>query len=51
MPLESFLIRLKEAGYPGEFTLDISPESLSAGDDEKVEKRIMRAEEYLRRYF
>jgi sugar phosphate isomerase/epimerase len=51
MPLESFLIRLKEAGYPGDFTLDVSPEVLSIGDDEEVVKRIRSAEEYLRRYF
>lgn len=51
MPLESFLIRLRDVGYPGEFTLDISPESINAGNDNEVVARIKKAEDYLHRYF
>ncbi len=51
MPLESFLIRLRDVGYPGEFTLDISPESISAGNDNEVVARIKKAQDYLSRYF
>ena len=51
MPLESFLIRLRDVGYPGEFTLDISPESIFAGNDNEVVARIKKAQDYLSRYF
>lgn len=51
MPLESFLIRLKEAGYMGEFALDVSPESLSIDEDSTIIKRIQEAEQFLYRYF
>jgi sugar phosphate isomerase/epimerase len=51
MPLESLLIRMKEAEFPGEFILDVSPASLSVGNDSEVIKRIEKAEEYLHRYF
>ena len=51
MPLESLLIRMKEAGYTGDFTLDIDPKNLSIGDDTTVIKRLQFAREYLERYF
>ena len=51
MPLESFLIRLRELEYPGEFCLDLAPEVLSVWNDNEVVARIKKAEEYLGRYF
>ena len=51
MPLESLLIRMKEAGYDGHFSLDIEPESLSAGIDDDVEDRIREAYHFLLKYF
>lgn len=51
MPLESFLIRLKEVGYPGEFTLDLAPEVITVWNDNEVVERIKKAETYLGRYF
>ncbi len=51
MPLESLLIRMKEAGYTGDFALDIEPKNLSVSDDATVIKRLRNAREYLERYF
>ena len=51
MPLESLLIRMKEAGYSGLFSLDVSPDALSAGDDETIVKRLQGAERFLEKYF
>lgn len=51
MPLESLLIRMKEAGYTGLFSLDINPKMLLAGDDEKVRKKLEEAKEFLYKYF
>jgi sugar phosphate isomerase/epimerase len=51
MPLESLLIRMKEAGYTGPFSLDIDPRSLSIGHDASVIKRIQDSRSYLERYF
>lgn len=51
MPLESFLIRLKEAGYTGYFALDIDASELGIGDDTSVIERIKKARNYLEHYF
>lgn len=51
MPLESFLIRLKEAKYQGNFSLQVSPSALGAGDDEQVHKELLRAKNYLSKYY
>lgn len=51
MPLESLLIRMKEAGYEGPFSLDIDPKYLSIGEDKKVIERIIQSKNYLERYF
>ena len=51
MPLESLLIRMKEAGYSGLFSLDVTPDALSAGDDETIVKRLQGAERFLEKYF
>jgi sugar phosphate isomerase/epimerase len=51
MPLESFLIRLKELEFPGVFTLDVAPEVIFAGNDNEVVARIKKAQDYLSRYF
>lgn len=51
MPLESLLIRMREAGYTGHFALDIDPRSLEAGDDEAVTKNLEKAKAFLEKYF
>lgn len=51
MPLESLLIRMKESGYRGNFSLDVNPKMLSAGDDEKVTKKLEEAKKFLQKYF
>ncbi len=51
MPLESFLIRLKEAGYTGHFTLDIDARELGIWDAGEVKTRIEKSRAYLERYF
>lgn len=51
MPLESLLIRMKEAGYSGNFTLDIDPHSLAVGDDSTVVSQIKKAGVFLEKYF
>ncbi len=52
MPLESLLIRMKEAGYNGIFSLDITPISLNAGSsDHEVIQNIQKSKEYLMKYF
>lgn len=35
MPLESFLIKIREFGYTGYFSLAVDPKSLSAGSSDK----------------
>ena len=51
MPLESLLIKLREAGYKNYFTLKIAPKELGAGDDEDVMKNLESAKKYYRRHF
>jgi len=51
MPLESLLIKLRDIGYSGMFSLHVNPESLEAGQDDKVIARLEEAKRYLRKYF
>lgn len=50
-PLESLLIKLREAGYKGNFTLKVSPKELSAGDDEAVQKKLAQAKAYFAKHY
>lgn len=51
MPLESLLIKLRENGYQGIFSLKVLPKELSAGDDTQVQKRLAEAKAYFEKYF
>jgi sugar phosphate isomerase/epimerase len=52
MPVESLLIKLREAGYDGSFALRVRPKELAAGEsDEAIIERIRGAEAFLRKYF
>jgi hypothetical protein len=51
MPLESLLIKLRENGYPGYFTLQVNPKELLAGKDEVVLEKLDEAKKYFEKYF
>lgn len=52
MPLESLLIRMKESGYNGIFSLDIAPANLEAGSsDQQIVENIQKSREFLNKYF
>ncbi len=51
MPLESLLIRMKDAGYTGPFSLTIDPIELGAGDDARVIERLQEARKFLEKYY
>lgn len=51
MPLESLLIKLRENGYKGAFTLRVSPRELGAGDDLVVLNKLAEAKKWYERYF
>ncbi len=51
MPLESLLIRMKEAGYTWPFSLLINPTELWAGNDARVIERLMDVRRFLDRYY
>ncbi len=51
MPLESLLIRMKEAGYTGLFSLDVDPDALSAGSDDEVIKKLEEVKAFLEKYY
>lgn len=52
MPLESLLIKLKEVGYTGHFSLAVKSEALSAGkDDATVIANIKQGRRFLAKYF
>jgi hypothetical protein len=42
---------MREAGYTGHFSLDVDAESLSAGDDDEVMKKLEEAKAFLEKYF
>ena len=50
-PLESLLIKLRDAGYKGNFTLKVSPKELGAGNDETVMKKLEQAKAYFTKHY
>lgn len=51
MPLESFLTKLKQDHYPGAIAIRIHPKYLSAGEDEKLVKKLQEVKEYYDKYY
>ena len=51
MPLESLLIKLKEAWYKWLFTIKLNPKELSAWDDNTVLQKLAEAKLYFEKYF
>ena len=51
MPIESLLVKLREAGYTGPFTLTVRPSELGAGaSDAQVLARLADVKAYVQRY-
>mgnify|MGYP003419441475 FL=1 len=52
MPLESLLIKLRDIGYTGHFSLTVDPESLNVGEDEgEIMARMNKSRSFLMKYF
>ena len=51
LPLESFLKKLKSNGYKGAISIRVRQADLSAGDDEKVVKKLKQAKQFIDDYF
>jgi len=51
MPLESLLIKLRENGYPGYFTIQVNPKELGVGKDEIVLEKLLEIKKYFAKYF
>ncbi len=51
LPLESFLKKLKSNGFKGAISLRVKPSELSAGDDEKVIKKLKKAKKFIDEFF
>jgi len=51
LPLESFLKKLKSHSYKGAVSIRVRPAELSAGDDEKVIKKLKKAKEFVDEYY
>ncbi len=51
LPLESFLKKLKSNGFKGAISLRVKPSELSAGNDEKVIKKLKKAKEFIDEFF
>jgi sugar phosphate isomerase/epimerase len=51
LPLESFLKKLKSHSYKGAISIRVRPAELSAGDDEKVIKKLKKAKEFVDEYY
>jgi hypothetical protein len=52
MPVESLLIKLRDIGYTGDFSLSVNPESLSAGESEtEVIEKLISSRKFLAKYF
>ncbi len=51
LPLESFLKKLKNHNYKGAISIRVRPIELSAGDDEKVIKKLKKAKEFVDEYY
>lgn len=51
LPVESFLTKLKQDGYPGTVSLKLNPKFLSAGEDDKVMKSLQEQKLFYDTYF
>jgi sugar phosphate isomerase/epimerase len=51
LPLESFLKKLAQKHFKGDFTVVISPKNLHEGDDEKLLEILVESKEYFEKYF
>ena len=51
LPLESFLKKLKSNNYKGAISVRVRPTELSAGDDEKVVKKLKEAKKFIDEYY
>jgi sugar phosphate isomerase/epimerase len=52
MPVESLLIKLRDIGYQGDFSLSVNPESLSAwGIEHDIVTKLISVRVFLAKYF
>ncbi len=51
LPIESFLTRLKQRKFEGDFTIKISPKLCREGNDEKVLETLVESRKFFERYF
>jgi sugar phosphate isomerase/epimerase len=51
LPIESFLTKLKQDGFPGNISLKVSSKFLNAGDDTKVLKALSETKTFYDTYF
>lgn len=51
LPIESFMTKLKQDGYPGTVSMKINPKYLDVGEDAKVQKVLGELKEYYTTYF
>ena len=51
MPLESFLTKLKQDGYPGALSIKVLPKHLHAGDDDRVIEELKSTKKYYEKYY
>ena len=50
LPLDKFLQILKENKFTGNITLELCPDTLEAGDDQKVLKNLISARKFVEKY-
>jgi sugar phosphate isomerase/epimerase len=51
LPIESFLTKLKQDGFPGTISMKINPKFMDVGDDNKVKKHLDDLKKYFITYF
>jgi sugar phosphate isomerase/epimerase len=51
LPIESFMTKLKQDGYPGTISIKINPKYINVGDDKKVLKDLGDLKEFYTTYF
>lgn len=51
LPVESFLTKLKQDGFPGAISMKLNPKFLNVGEDEKVLKELAELKEFYTTYF
>jgi sugar phosphate isomerase/epimerase len=51
LPIESFLTKLKQDGFPGTISIKVNPKFLNVGDDKKVLKTLAEFKEFYDTYF